>query len=181
MKNYLILLCMSLSLFGYSQERFLTRTGQVNFEASVPSFEPVVAKNNSVTAILNPETGEIAALALVKAFRFKNALMEEHFNESYAESYNYPKTTLKGMIEGLSLEKLSEKPMGFPLNAEITFHGTTKSLIIPLEISKKGEVILIYADFNLKPSDFNIEIPGIVRKKVAREVNVVVDLKMAKK
>src|SRR5690606_29674459 len=105
MKNYLIIICMSVSLYGFSQERLLTRTGEVQFEASVPSFEPVAAENNSVTAILDPETGEIAALALVKAFRFQNALMEEHFNENYAESFKYPKATLKGNLEGFSLEK----------------------------------------------------------------------------
>ena len=34
---------------------------------------------------------KLAALAIVKGFRFKVALMEEHFNENYAESQRYPK------------------------------------------------------------------------------------------
>lgn len=57
------------------------------------SFEEVAAKNNVVTAIINTENGEFAALALVKAFRFKNALMEAHFNANYAESNKFPKAT----------------------------------------------------------------------------------------
>ena len=87
----------------FAQQKYLTKTGQISFEASVPSFEEVAAKNNSVTAILNTENGEFAALVLVKAFRFKNALMEEHFNENYAESHLYPKATFKGKIKDYNI------------------------------------------------------------------------------
>ena len=79
--TYLILLLVSLSIT--SQNRYLTKTGTVEFEASVPSFEEVKAINNSTTAIINSETGEFAALVLIKGFRFKNALMEEHFKSDY--------------------------------------------------------------------------------------------------
>ena len=75
-----------ISFFAFSQEKYLTKTGTLVFEASVPSFEEIKATNTNVTAIFNASNGEFATLALVKGFRFKNALMEEHFNESYAES-----------------------------------------------------------------------------------------------
>ena len=71
---------------GFSQEKYLTKSGVLNFEASVEYFEEIKATNTNVTAILNTSNGQFAALALVKGFRFKNALMEEHFNENYAES-----------------------------------------------------------------------------------------------
>ena len=84
MKNLLLLLIFGFLSQIQAQERFLTRTGEIQFEASIPSFEPVAAENKTVTAIINPKNGDIAALALVKGFRFENALMEEHFNENYA-------------------------------------------------------------------------------------------------
>ena len=80
------LLFIFISFIGFSQEKYLTKTGLLNFEASVPSFEEIKATNTNVTAIFNVGTGQFATLALVRGFRFKNALMEEHFNESYAES-----------------------------------------------------------------------------------------------
>mgnify|MGYP000038271939 CR=1 FL=1 len=94
----LVLLFIFISINSFSQSKYYTKTGVVNFEASVPSFEEVKAHNKSVTAIFNSETGEFAALVFVKGFRFKNALMEEHFNENYAESDQYPKATFKGKI-----------------------------------------------------------------------------------
>jgi len=45
------------------QEKKLTKTGSISFEASVPSFEEIKAKNNAVTCILNSNNGEIAVLA----------------------------------------------------------------------------------------------------------------------
>lgn len=180
MKNAILIFFLTLVSSIYCQERYLTRTGEIHFEASVPSFEPVASQNNSATVILNPSDGAIAALALIKAFRFENALMEEHFNENYAESYKYPKATLKGSIEGFSIEKLSEKSTQMMMNAQLTFHGVTKSLDIPVEISKKGRTILFHAEFSLKPEDFNIKVPGVVRNKVAKKVNVEVNFMLQK-
>ena len=69
-----------------AQKKFIDKKGSIKFEASEKLFEPVEATNESTTAILNADTGEFASLALMKGFRFKNSLMEEHFNENYIES-----------------------------------------------------------------------------------------------
>ena len=90
--SFLILLVITKSL---SQNKYITREGIIEFESQIETFEPIKAKQNSVTSVFNADTGQIAVLALVKGFRFKNALMEEHFNENYVESDTYPKTTFK--------------------------------------------------------------------------------------
>ena len=71
----LSLLFTFISFFCFSQEKYLTKTGVLTFEASVPSFEEIKATNTNVTAIFNASNGQFAILALVKGFRFKNALM----------------------------------------------------------------------------------------------------------
>src|SRR5688500_14963512 len=90
-----VLIALLLLSAGVSAQKMITKTGKVTFEASVPSFEEVKATHDAVTCVLNPATGEIASLALIKGFRFKIALMEEHFNENYIESNKYPKATFK--------------------------------------------------------------------------------------
>ena len=80
--KYLVLFWISFVSVSNAQEKYWTRSGILIFEASMPAFEDVRASNENVTAILNTEDGTFAVLALVKGFRFKNALMEEHFNES---------------------------------------------------------------------------------------------------
>lgn len=180
MKIIALIIGMGIAITAFSQDRFITRKGEINFEASVPSFEPVAAANNSVSAILDPEKGEVAVLALIRAFRFENALMEEHFNEEYAESSEYPKAVLEGTLDGFALEKLSDSPTEFLLLGTIDFHGVKQPLKIPVEISKKGKSIFVTTHFSLNPSDFNIDIPNIVREKVAQMVNVHADFELMK-
>jgi len=171
MKFYVYFIAI-LNLNVFSQEKYLTKTGSVNFEASVSSFEEVAAKNNSVTAILNSQNGEFAALVLVNAFRFKNALMEEHFNENYSESSIYPKATFKGIIQNFSIINLEKKSV-FKIIGELTFHGKTKKLEpITLICLIENGTLKITGDFVVKASDFDIKIPKIVSNKIANNVKV---------
>lgn len=178
MKNLLFLLvlaCMSTS----AQNKYITKTGAINFEASVPSFEEVAAKNNSVTAIFNTENGEIAALALVKGFRFKNALMEEHFNENYAESDKFPKATFKGKIENFDLKNMKSS---YVINGQLTFHGKTETLEnISILMSTEKSMIKINGTFSAKASDFDIEIPKIVSNKISEDIKVSFQFELQKK
>ena len=167
---YIFIVLFSSALLA--QSKYYTKSGSIGFEASVPSFEEVKAKNNTVTSILNIETGEIAALALVKGFRFKVALMEEHFNENYAESAKYPKATFKGLVDGFSLDSLTNKAKVFNLNGDLTFHGRTVHIHPEVLISKDNNIIYLVSNFRLSPQEFDINLPKLIRKKVAEEVTI---------
>lgn len=182
MKNVILLALFSISISAVVQSKYLTKTGQLNFEASIPSFEEVAAKNNAVTAILNTENGEFAALALVKGFRFKNALMEEHFNENYAESDKHPKATFKGKIDGFNFSNLSDSESSTTVNGSLNFHGVTKDLKdIQLVMKLVDNKIVLSGSFKVLVSDFNIEIPKIVAKKLSNEVEVDFNFELVKK
>jgi hypothetical protein len=173
MKNIIYIIITFLSLNAFSQTKFVTKTGVVNFEASVPSFEEVAAKNNSATAILNTETGEFATLILIKGFRFKNALMEEHFNENYAESDSYPKATFKGKIKRFSFNDLRANT-SYKVTGELFFHGKTKKLEdVPVSVSiDDNNAINMSGSFNVTAADFDIKIPKIVSSKIANDIEV---------
>ncbi|GAA4933621.1 hypothetical protein GCM10023314_02620 [Algibacter agarivorans] len=178
-KSVYLIAFISVNIF--SQAKYLTKTGVINFEASVPSVEEVKATNNAVTAIINSDSGEFAALVLVKGFRFKNALMEEHFNENYAESDTYPKATFKGKIKDFSLDKLNSTS-SFIADGVLTFHGKTKQLEgVILNITKSDDTISISSVFNVNVSDFDIKIPKIVRDKISRNVDISFDFNLKKK
>lgn len=181
MKNIIYLLLL-ITFSTSAQTKYITRTGTINFEASVPSFEEVKASHNIVTAIINTDNGEFAALALVKGFRFKNALMEEHFNENYAESDKYPKATFKGRIKDFNLPNLKTKAATYVIKGELTFHGKTKSFeALNISILKEVDIIVISGNFKVKASDFNIEIPKIVRNKISETIEVSFEFNMKKK
>jgi len=172
MKKLIIILSVFCAFnFINAQEKFITKTGVINFEASVPSFEEVKATHKNVSAILKDD-GSIVSLALVKGFRFKVALMEEHFNENYAESSEFPKTTLKGKIIDFNLNDLSEEEKTYTISGVILLHGVEKQVDVPASIKLVDGDINIISNFILKPEDFKIEIPSIVSSKIAEEINV---------
>ncbi|MEN3324358.1 YceI family protein [Mariniflexile soesokkakense] len=180
MKKTITYFIAFLSLNIFSQTKYITKTGIVNFEASVSSFEEVKAINNSATAIIEVESGAFAALILVKGFRFKNALMEEHFNENYAESDKYPKATFKGNLKDFSIEKLSSNTV-FKISGSLTFHGKTKKLeSIPLTFSREGVFINVSGNFKVNASDFDIKIPKVVKDKVSETVEVSLNFSLKK-
>lgn len=182
MKKITFIFLVLVSTIAIAQSKYITKTGTLAFEASVPSFEEVAAKNNSVTAILNTENGDFAALALVKAFRFKNALMEEHFNENYAESDEYPKATFKGNIENFDFDTLSASDSLLSIDGSLTFHGVTKEIKgITLTIKLVDDKITLSGNFKVLVSDFDIEIPKIVANKLSDEVSVAFNFELVKK
>lgn len=179
--KYLLYCLAFISLNVFAQDKYLTKTGTVAFEASVPSFEEVKATNNSVTAILNTENGEFAALVLIKGFRFKNALMEEHFNENYAESHVYPKATFKGSVNNFNVSKLNQNTP-LTVSGELSFHGKTKTLKnVSIKAIQKDGFIVISGVFKVVASDFDIDIPKIVSNKIAETIDVSFDFKLSKK
>jgi len=174
---YFVLLC-GISILA--QDKYYTKSGEIIFESSVPTFEEVKAKNDKVTAILK-DNGEIAALALVKGFRFKIALMEEHFNENYIESEKYSKASFSGNISNFSIANLTTQNNSYQVKGKLNLHGVTKEILVTAEINKANEKIIFNSNFEVTPEDFNIEIPSIVRNKIAQKVAVSLRFEMQKK
>lgn len=173
MKKYFgIYFFFIISLSSYAQ-KVITRTGEIKFEASVPTFEEIAAKNNSVSCIFDLNKGALVSLALVKAFRFKIPLMEEHFNENYMESTKYPKATFKGVVVDFDASKLTSKKTSYDIDGELTIHGVTKKIKTKIIVSKISEKIEVSSTFYISPEDYSVEIPSIVKNKISDKVKIV--------
>ena len=166
---------------AFGQSKYMTKSGSMSFEASQPSFEPIEATHSAVSALLNADTGELAVLALVRGFRFPLALMEEHFNENYIESHQYPKTSFKGSILNFDSNALSNQPRTVQLTGELSMHGVTKPISVSATITQSDEQITLTSSFSIKTSDFGIKIPSLVRKQIDENVQVEVSLPLQRK
>lgn len=172
MKNLTLIMVFFLCSNQIIAQKYSSKIGKVSFEASLPMVEDVFAQDNNNTVILNADTGDLASLSLVKNFKFKVKLMEEHFNENYAETTKYPKTTFKGKILNFDKTKLSENPQKFTLQGVLNFHGVDKNISSTATISSKDGKIYMKGTFIAKTGDFKVTIPKMVMKKVAENVNV---------
>ncbi|WP_395061998.1 YceI family protein [Flavobacterium sp.] len=172
MKKLVVFCFLLVSVIVTAQDKMVSKSGKIIFEASMPAFEEVKAINNSVTFVLNPKTGEIASLALMKGFRFKVALMEEHFNENYVESDVFPKATFRGKIDAFDLSSLTSTAKDFTVKGKLELHGKTKDVVIVAKIRKTDAGVEIISNFNVNASDFDIAIPSVVKSKVSNKISV---------
>ncbi|OYU83413.1 MAG: hypothetical protein CFE24_11510 [Flavobacterium sp. BFFFF2] len=170
MKKIALLALLGCFQWGVSQ-KYIDRAGEVRFEASMPALEEVAATNKSASAILNATTGDLAALILVKGFKFKVPLMEEHFNENYVESDKFPKSTFKGKIMNFDPAKHSGKA-SYDAEGDFTMHGVTKKIKIKVSMTKSDGGFQAQTQFGIKPEDYNIEIPNVVRNKISKSIEI---------
>ncbi len=174
----LYMLFLLISTFAIGQEKHYTEKGNIIFNASTP-LENINAENKTVKAVFNPSNGEFAAVVNSRGFKFKNSLMQEHFNENYMESDTFPKATFIGTLEGF--DPSNPKSGSFNVNGNITIHGVTKPLVTTIKLNWSGQNLDLKAEFILKPEDHGIKIPRIVFTKIAKSVKVNIHFILMKK
>ncbi|MDQ6472302.1 YceI family protein [Flavobacterium sp. LHD-80] len=164
----LILLFTAFSLLA--QDKFKTNSAVVNFEASVPFFEEVKAVNKLGTLVLEPETSTLICTVIIKDFRFKMDLMQEHFNDNYIESHRYPKAVFKGKIEKFDLKNIDETEREYDIKGKLYLHGKSKIISVKALMKRVPDGIQIVSTFPISVEDFNIEIPYVVANKISKTV-----------
>ena len=98
-------------------------------------------------------------------------MQRDHFNEKYMESDKYPNASFKGKI----IEKVDFFTDGvYEVRAkgDLEIHGQKQTRIIKSKITIKNGIISIETDFTVLLSDYNIAVPGIIREKIASEIDV---------
>ena len=163
----------ALPLLVAAQDKYMTRTGHIEFHSSTP-LENIDAVNAKVTSVWDASTGAVEFSVLIKAFAFEKALMQEHFNENYMESTTYPKAGFKGKVTGVSTEQL-RTPGKYEVVVEgiLTMHGVEKPMKSAgtVVVDANGTIQAI-SEFEVNPEDHGIKIPGMVRKNIAEQIQV---------
>ncbi|MFC0774156.1 YceI family protein [Terrimonas alba] len=175
MKNiFLLLLAVILFTTTSFGQKYFTKTGKINFDATAASSpEKIEAVNRTVTCVVDTKTGNLQFAALMKGFEFERALMEEHFNENYIESDKFPKAEFKGSIAGN--DKVNYSTDGVYLvkvKGKLSLHGETRDVETEGKLTIQGGKINAIAAFAVSLSDFKISIPGLVADKVAKTVKI---------
>lgn len=171
MKKITLLALFIISNISLAQEKLMNTNGIINFEASLPFFEEVKAKNDEVICILIPKTSQLICTATITKFQFKRELMKEHFNSNYMESNKYPKATFKGKIQKFDMKDIFETAKEYQIKGKLEIHGKTKNIVVLAQIKKTDKGIELISSFPLNTDDYNIEIPLIVRSKISKNVN----------
>lgn len=173
-KISVILVLVVLFLNETHAQKIYTKEGIIGFHAGT-KLEDIDATNSRATCIIDKSTGDMEWSVLVKGFKFKRALMEEHFNENYMESNTFPKATFKGKISAISDVKFgADGVYNVKVNGKLSIHGVTNDIATNGKIIVKNGISSVESKFNVVPEDYKIEIPSAVRDKIAKSVEITV-------
>jgi hypothetical protein len=156
MKQVIIFLALVGLYFNPLKAQILiTKDGTIEIFSQTSLFT-IEAKNQKVASILNLETGDVVASTLVRSFKFKEALVEEHFNENYMQSEKYPKSQFKEKITNFntgdqskdgSYEKYGDKVIQIKGAVEnITLNENSASIVF---IDEMGGVNCVFDSLSM--------------------------------
>jgi len=174
MRYVIIALLISAYLMPVHGQKYFTKDGKITFLSSAP-MEEIKATNERATSVFDVESGAMEWAVLINAFKFKKALMEEHFNENYMESTKFPKGTFKGLIENIDAITFDKDgTYETQVNGELEIHGVTQSISPAIKFVVEGGEITGTCTFKILVADYEIEIPKVVRENIAKEVEITI-------
>jgi polyisoprenoid-binding protein YceI len=172
MKKVILLALLFVSAQEFFAQKMMTRSGEIKFDATVSgSIDEVIGNSKTVSSIFDKSTGELVVQAMVKSFKFKSPLMEEHFNENYMESDKLPKATFKGKIIGFDTKSGS-----YDVEGDLTIHGVTNKVKTKMNVNIDGGKISISGMFNVKLNDYKIDVPALAKKTLSETAKISVKL-----
>jgi polyisoprenoid-binding protein YceI len=171
-KTSWIVFLLFFATIAHAQGKFYSKTAAVSFNATTP-LEDIEAQTGTGTIVFDAQTGKLESTVLIKAFQFKRALMQEHFNENYLESSKYPKATFKGAITNLAdVNFKKDGAYKVKVKGTMELHGVKKDMTSDGTLTVAGKNVKVNSDFIVKCADYDIKIPSVVSDKIAKEVKV---------
>ncbi len=175
-KHYILTLLFVLAVHSVAAQVYLTRNGTIRFFSEAP-LENIEAVNRQVMSALNTETGEFVFRLPIRSFAFDKALMQEHFNDNFMESHNYPNASFQGVVEEVgSIDFALPGAYDVTVVGELTIKDVTKTISEPGTLTVSDGQIVGEAVFVILLEDYNINIPRRYARNIASEIEVFVDV-----
>jgi polyisoprenoid-binding protein YceI len=179
MRRLFLLFFFLIIVLSVNAQKFMTKNGYISFFSHTP-LEDIKGENNQVAAIIDISTGEMVFQVLIKSFHFDRALLEEHFNENYMESDKFPKSVFKGKITNPASVNFNKNgTYDVTVEGDLTIHNVTNKVSIKGTVEIVTGGINASSKFDIVPEDYKIEIPGLVRDKISKAMEVTISMKYA--
>lgn len=171
MKTLILLFYSSLlALSASAQNIYISKSTSASFFSSTIA-EDIEGKSTTGNSVLDIQSKNIIFKVSNTSFQFQKKLMQEHFNENYMESAQYPFSIFKGKIkEDIDLSK--DGTYNVTVAGILSIHGVDKSYETKAVIVVDKGTISAKTVFKVKIEDHQIKVPSIVFKNIAEFVEV---------
>ena len=180
--HILLFLLTLLPLLPFAQPAavYSTTGGTVTFLSEAP-LETIRAASKDAKGLINTADNTFAFSVPNRSFHgFNSALQEEHFNENYMHSDNFPNSSFAGkIIEDVDLTV----PGDYNVRAKgmLDIHGVKQERIIKCNVRVAENKMTVTSDFTVLLEDHKINIPRIVNEKIFPEIKINVNLTLQPK
>lgn len=101
-------------------------------------------------------------------------LRDEHMKKKYLQVETYPtaELTLQELALPIKVAEIKKKLTGQKFTALLKLHGVNKPVEGTYDVEPQGKNLKVRASYNLKLSDFNIDIPSYAGLKIADSVDI---------
>ncbi len=159
---------------------YKTVSGKVTFTSTAKD-ETFTATSSSLSCVLNSKNSKAAFEITMKTFDFANNLMEKHFQENYVEIKKFPKCKFTGAAFTGAVNYAKAGDYTVSVTGSLDLHGVKKSYTVPATITVvNANKIKVACTFKIALADHNISRPKTVEKKVAENIDIVVDATLNK-
>ena len=178
MKTIIIIFALMVGYAAQAQQ-FVAKTGKAHF-LSKTSMEDIEGTSNTAVCALNTGNKKIVVKIRNSSFKFKDGLMQEHFNENYMESDKYEYSGLDAVIvENIDFTK--DGVYDVTIIGTLDIHGVKVQRDIKGKLTIKGGVpVNGTAKFEVKLADHKIKIPSLLGSNIAEVIPVDVDFNYEK-
>jgi polyisoprenoid-binding protein YceI len=175
----LVFFLVSIAIPVAAQDYLSSNEGYIHFKSEAP-LELIEASADKLKGVINPEEHTFAfSIEIAQLNGFNSALQREHFNENYMESHKFPTANFSGkFIEKIDFEQ--EGKYKVRAKGVLNIHGVAMERIIKGEIVVKENMIEIQSEFTVLLEDHSISVPKIVFNKIAKLIDVTVQIQLTK-
>lgn len=172
-----ILLFVTFFLFA---QRKVTTSAVVAFDATTAIDNQAKAENKTVIAAFDTKTGVVQFEASVKNFAFGNPTMQNHFNGSqWLNSDKFPKMTFNGKVNDLSKVNFDKDgSYTVSISGDLMVKDISKPLNTSAIITVTSGVINAASDFSITLADYGISGASMESGKIAKEPKISVKVEL---
>jgi len=178
MKN-LILIAALLIGYAANAQQYVDKAGKIHF-LSKTSMEDIEATSTNAVCALNTANRKVVVKVRNTSLKFKDGLMQEHFNENYMESDKYEYCSLDAtIVEAIDFTK--DGVYDVTLKGTLDIHGVKVNREIKGKLTiKNGAPLKGTASFDVKLADHKIKIPSLLGSNIAETIPVDVNFTFEK-
>ncbi len=174
-KTNLVVALLFAATATFAQKK-TTTSATVTFDATTALDALPKAENKTTIAAINTKTGDVQFESQVKSFEFSNPKMQEHFNSAgWMDSDQFPKANFKGKITNTgNVNFKKDGTYNVTVEGDLTIHGKTQKVSAPATITVKGGAVSAQSTFSVKLADFGVDGQAVAAGKVSKEPKITV-------